>query len=300
MGRWEVAGEGAFDALARDHARSDPLLHELADHVGFTGTWVRPARGSALLALGQHEVLKLMAPHDAAYLATEAVCLEALEGRLPVPTARLIDRGTYQGWPWVRMTRLGGHELFDVWPTLDVNTRVRLASELGVCVRVLHGLPAPAELHRHDWAAWLDERLPTLVGRHGARGAPPALLAGLERFVGDADLQEGRTGWLHTELMLEHLLVEQTDGGWRLSGLFDFEPSWVGPVDYEFSSVGLFVGRGDPAILGAVMREAGVDASPQRLFAMAMVHRYANLGWYHSRLGGPLDLDALAEAWFGH
>ena len=132
------------------------------------------------------------------------------------------------------------------------------------------------------------------------RRPPPALLAGLERFVGDADLQEGRTGWLHTELMLEHLLVEQTDGGWRLSGLFDFEPSWVGPVDYEFSSVGLFVGRGDPAILGAVMREAGVDASPQRLFAMAMVHRYANLGWYHSRLGGPLDLDALAEAWFGH
>ena len=39
--------------------------------------------------------------------------------------------------------------------------------------------------------------------------------------------------------------------------------------------------------------------APQRLFAIAMLHRYANLGWYHRRLGGPLNHAGLAAAWFG-
>lgn len=300
MGDWEVEGSEAFDALADDRERSNALLQELVDHLGFEGPWSRPVRGSALLARGTHEVLKLMAPHDAAYLNTEAVCLEALEGQLPLPTARLLARGVYRGWPWVRMSRLAGDELFDVWPTLAQDERIALATQLGTCIGVLQRLPLPEGLPRMDWEAWLLERVPLLEARHRARGAPEALLQGLEAFVRDAGLQEGRRGWLHTELMLEHLLVQRTARGWRLSGLFDFEPSWAGPVDYEFSSVGLFVGRGDPAILGAVMHAAGVEASPQRLFAMAMLHRYSNLGWYHSRLGGPLDLEGLAEAWFGH
>ena len=118
-------------------------------------------------------------------------------------------------------------------------------------------------------------------------------------FVSAADLADDQPAWLHTEAMREHLLVVEDGDTWRLSGIFDFEPAWVAPRDYEFASVGVFFSAGDRALLGEVLRSAGGTASPQRLFAMAALHRYAHLGWYHKRLGGPTEHAALADAWFG-
>ena len=201
------------------------------------------------------------------------------------------------------MSRLRGVELVDAWPELTAAERLDLATQLGEALRVLHGIEAPTEVPRVDWAAWRADRLAGLVERQRARGCPDFLLESLPDLVSDgfsrAQLAEGRTGWLHTEVMREHLLVERGPTGWRLSGLFDFEPSWVAPVDYEFASVGLFFSAGEAPVLREVLRAAGVQASPERLFAMAAMHRYANFGWYHRRLGGPESVAGLAEAWFG-
>ncbi len=110
---------------------------------------------------------------------------------------------------------------------------------------------------------------------------------------------EGAVGWLHTEVMLQHLLVEKTAHGWRLSGIFDFEPSWVGPRDYELAAVGVFVAQGNGDLLKEVMRAAGMVCSPERIFAMACLHRYANLGWYQRLLGGPVTVMDTPQMWFG-
>jgi len=56
---------------------------------------------------------------------------------------------------------------------------------------------------------------------------------------------------------LEHLLVEATASGPRLAGLFDFEPSWVGPVDYEFALAGIIVSAGDATLLQEILPTCG-------------------------------------------
>lgn len=287
-----MADSAAFDALAEDRARSDALVAELWGHLGLGGEWTRPERGSALVAVGEHEVLKLMAPHDRAFAATEVACLQHLE--LPVPTPELVDHGEHHGWPWIRMRRLRGRELADVWPELDRRQQDSVAEQVGHALRALHATEPPPDLHRLDWSAWLETRLPRLEHKHA--DAPAELVDGLEAWVRSCDLAGRDPVWLHTEVMREHLLVDEHG---RLSGLFDFEPSWVGPRDYEYGSVGLFVTAGDAALFGRLQRAAGVDLDPRRLLAMALLHRYGGLAWYHRRLGGPLELDALAERWFG-
>ena len=93
--------------------------------------------------------------------------------------------------------------------------------------------------------------------------------------------------------MREHLLVEPDGTGWRLSGLFDFEPAMRGAREYEFASIGLFVSGGDARALRCILRAYGYaeaqldDALQYRLMAMALLHRYSNLPWYLQRLPLP-------------
>jgi len=294
-----VTDDDGLDALMDDPASVRAVLDTLGEHVGLTDRMEVPPRGSAVVGLTDRVVVKMMAPHDKAYSDTELTCLRTLRDALPIPTPEVLETGDLEGWQWIAMSRLEGRELADVWPDLGGKERLSLATHLGEALAVLHGLEAPPTVERLDWNAWRATRLAELVATQRRKGCPEALLEGLEPFVTKADTSAGRMGWLHTEIMLEHLLVQHTAAGWRLSGLFDFEPSWVAPVDYEFSSVGLFVSSGESDVLREIMRASGVSASPERLFAMAMLHRYANLAWYHRRIGGPLDLSALANRWFG-
>ncbi len=274
------------------------VLHSFGDALGL-GPLKRPARGSVLVGLTESEVLKVFPPHEAGPAALELACLQALQGKLPVQTARVLDHGTRDGWPWIRMQRLPGQGLAEAWPTLTRAQHLDLAAQLGRMLKVLHTLPPPVLVPQVEWTAWCAQRLPELQAKQRSKGCPEALLDGLQSFVEGCDLRPGRMAWLHTEIMREHLLVEQTSEGIKLSGLFDFEPSWVGPVDYEYGAVGLFFSAGDAEIFRVVLDEAGVEIAPERLFALTMMHRYANLGWYHSRLGGPMSHQALAHAWFG-
>lgn len=292
-----VDGE-SWDAFAVDKVAYEEALVALAEQLGLPPL-SRPPNGSALVGLGREEVVKVMAPHETAHIATERSCLEGLYGRLPVATPELLDAGVWEGWPWVRMRRLPGVSLEVAWPSLPRSAQLGLARQLGELLAVLHGLEAPPAVERVDWPSWCEERLGTLEATQRRRGCPEELLEGLQAFVEAADLKARRMGWLHTEVMRQHLLVEEGSSGWRLSGLFDFEPSCVGPTHYEYASVGLFVSCGDAEVLHEVLRGANEQVSAERLFALACMHRYANLGWYHRRLGGPLEPAALAERWFG-
>ena len=108
--------------------------------------------------------------------------------------------------------------------------------------------------------------------------------------------------------MREHLLVEHAATGWRLSGLFDFEPAMVGAPEYEFASVGLFLSCGDPRLLRRVLLSYGYAESAlderleHRLLAYGLLHRYSNLPWFLKRVPPPSHARALpdlASVWWG-
>ncbi len=111
---------------------------------------------------------------------------------------------------------------------------------------------------------------------------------------------------LHTEIMREHLTVDETGSTPTLAGLFDFEPAMLGAPEYEFASVGLFVACGDGRALRRVLLAYGYaphaldEALQCRFMAYALLHRYSNLRWYLERIpaDGATTLEQLATRWW--
>jgi hygromycin-B 7''-O-kinase len=101
-------------------------------------------------------------------------------------------------------------------------------------------------------------------------------LSQIEGLLQSAPLTVGREGvLLHTEVTREHLVVNPRT--WTLSGLLDFECAMTGGPAYEFVTVGLFVSRGDPRLLGRILAGYGRGFDPRELLAYTLLHVHSNL-----------------------
>ena len=256
--RFPVASSGvAWEALLADDAALANGVAAIAQRHGLAGAHVqRYGSGSVpVYALGAEHVLKLFPPNQSSYFDVESRVLRFLGSVLPVPTPEIAATGTLEGWHYVVMTQLRGTRLIDAWPELPVHDRDRLAHDLGHALAALHRLDVtllgPIE---PLWAPFVQVQIASAVERQRQRGLAPHWLAQIPAFL-DAwkPAALGAPALLHTEVMREHLLVEQRADGWRLSGLFDFEPAMLGDPMYEFASVGLFVACGDGRFLRRVL-----------------------------------------------
>jgi len=251
-------------------------------------------------------VVKLFPPDERAHQAAESAALDRIDGSLCIPTPRLIASGDRGNWCFVVMTRLHGRRLDEVWPSLRPEERRRLARGVGAALAELHALdPDGLELFPGDWPRFMRMQRDSCRERQAARGLGAPWIDRIDEFLARRfPADDGRRALLHTEVMREHLLVDDRDGGWRLSGLFDFEPAMVGAPEYEFASVGVFLGCAEPGILGAVLDGYGMTRDedlPPRLMAYLLLHRYSCLRWYLERLPAPAGataLESLARSWF--
>ena len=306
-----TAGSPAdWDALLADDAALAGGVQAILRRLGLAA---RPAlrydSGSLpVYAVGDDHVLKLYPPDETQHAAVEARVLGFVHGRLPLPTPAVIATGQQDGWHWLLMSQLRGRRLVEAWPDLQPRERDRAADDLGRALASLHALDAAALAGLPPpWAAFADAQRASAVARQRARGLGEAWCAQIDGFL-DRWMPPpmDRPALLHTEVMREHLTVARGPDGWRLNGLFDFEPAMLGDPMYEFASVGLFVACGDTRFLRRALRAYGladaehVAALSNRFMAHALLHRYGNLRWYLERLPAPgaTTLEQLAARWW--
>lgn len=286
---------------------SAAVASEVRDALGLRDELVRFSTGSVpVFAAGGERVIKLFPARGRSYFECEVAALARVDGKLSVPTPRVVDSGERRGWWYVVMTRLGGTLLSEVWGEVDARDRRRLMRETGAAVAELHALStddlAPLAV---DWPAFVEAQRASCRERQISTGLDPSWADGVDAFLARwTPRDDGRRVLLHTEIMREHLMVEPAERGWRISGLFDFEPAMVGAPEYELSSIAIFVASAEPGLLGTLLDAYGAevdDELPLRIMAYSLLHRYSNLRWYMKRLGvpdGARDLEALALAWF--
>lgn len=282
---------------------AESIRRELSLGVGVE----RFASGSVpVFKVGEEYVVKLFPALARPFFATEVAALNHVHGKLSIPTPRVVASGERGAWLYVVMTRLTGCSLTEAWPALDVHERRKLMGDVGVALSELHRLPidglAPLTI---DWPRFIAAQRATARERQVAKGLVKPWLDRVEAFLADhLPPDGGRRAVLHTEIMREHLLAERDAGGWRISGLVDFEPAMIGAPEYDLSSIGIFVACAEPGMLRVLLDAYGVeldDALRLRIMAYSLLHRYSNLRWYIERLAVPesiADLEALALHWF--
>jgi hygromycin-B 7''-O-kinase len=263
-----------------------------------------------VFALGEVAALKFYPADEADHAEVEARVLAAIDGRLPLATPRVLGRGARADGTYLLMSQLPGRRLVQAWAGLRPADREGVVEQVGAALAALHAIdPAPlADLPGPVWPAFVAAQRTSAAERQRERGLDTAWVDRIDAFLDQwAPAATGPTVLLHTEVMREHLLVAPHAGGWTCTGLIDFEPAMRGARAYEFASVGLFVTCGDGRLLHRLLRAYGQPdlahdaALPQRLMAMALLHRYSHLRGYLERLPAPgaATIDALAQRWFG-
>ncbi|HEU4724954.1 MAG TPA: aminoglycoside 3'-phosphotransferase/choline kinase family protein [Candidatus Eisenbacteria bacterium] len=282
-----------MDAIRREHS--------------LEGDLERFASGSVpVYAVGTWHVVKLFPPEERAFFNTETAALTHLDGRLPIPTPRVIAAGRRGPWHYVLMTRMSGDRLSEAWPTIDPPGRLQLMREMGAALAELHAVATnDLEPLVVDWQRFIDTQRITCRDRQMAKGLAAPWVEAVDDFLARwTPRDDGRRVLLHTEVMREHILVERRGGAWRIGGLIDFEPAMLGAPGYEWAAVGIFVASAEPGLLAALLEAYGADVEdefPMRTMAYALLHRYSNLRWYLERLpaiDGAGDLESLARRWF--
>ena len=259
-----------------------------------------------VFSAGDDFVVKLFPLEEQSHFETEKTALALIDGRLSIPTPRLVAAGTRSDWHFIVMTRLRGQSLAGVWHSIPSGERHELARCVGTALSELHSIAAddwgPLAV---DWRQFMRTQRESCVKHQASKGLQTPWIDQVDEFLGrwfPAD--DGRRVLLHTEVMREHLLADDRSGRWRLSGLLDFEPAMAGAPEYEFASVGIFVACAEPGILRAVLQAYGMrpdEDLPQRIMAYALLHRYSSLRWYLERLPsvpGKPSLETLARSWF--
>ncbi|MFE1442613.1 phosphotransferase family protein [Streptomyces sp. NPDC058739] len=304
-----VETDEEWDAIVPDETVMRPGAEALAARLGLGGAPLSrfPDGSQPVYAVGDEHVLKLFPATVAGDGLAEGRVLAHLQGRLPIPTPRVREHGTYEnGWRYVLMSRLPGENLAAAWERVTPRQRERLVTEVGEALAVLHSLdtqPLADVLGPGDWGAFVVRRTAQAVEQQRGHGLSEAWLERIPDYLASVPLPRApQPSLLHTEVMRQHLLVDLADpDGPRLTGLFDFEPAMIGDRAYDFVGVGLFVTRGDPALLARLCKAYGHTFEPAVLLAYTLLHIYSHLPWYIRELGAPAegDLPTLAEAWFG-
>ncbi len=297
-----------LNAMVRDEALLRPAVQDLCAHLGFPGVRVLRFEDGTLpvYSVGESLVLKLFPGLEAAQAVREARVLTHLCGRLPVDTPRLHAADLYKsGWRYALMSRLPGVSLTETWYRIPAAEQDRIIVEAAETLAALHALdprPLADVVGPADWNRFLAVRQAKALQHHRRTGLKDPWLEQIPDFLRSVPLPPpSQRVLLHTEFMREHLMVEQRDG-WRLTGLFDFEPVMVGDPAYDFAGVALFVTRADPRQLRRFYAAYGRAPHPPReLLAHALLHVYSDLPWNLRELPAPPRpcLDDLAEAWFG-
>jgi hygromycin-B 7''-O-kinase len=301
-----------WDELLADDAALRPGVDAILQTLGLSGSDLRRYDSGSMpvYAVGTQQVLKLYPPPDAKHAEIETQVLAVVDGRLPLRTPQPLASGTADGWRYLLMSTLPGRRLVEVWAELDPRERDRLCDALGQAVAALHALDFKplGELPWPAWQPFMAAQRASAVQRQRKRGLDARWLEQVDTFLDAWAPAPGEArSLLHTEIMREHLMVEQRADGWHLSGLFDFEPAMPGEAAYEFASIGLFVSCGDGRLLRRILLASGHrrdeldEVLPCRLMAQALLHRYSNLRWYLQRLPlrGAVTLEQLARHWFG-
>jgi len=249
-------------------------------------------------------VVKIYLPFRENY-SRELAGLEFADSKMSIATPHIVATGEIEGWSYIVMTQLSGAQMRDVWREMEEKEQIEIVTHLGTAMKELHSHPAPLEtpLNR-DWQRFIEHQTQTTIERQKACGANPEWIASLPAYPDSIPKllsSDCKQVMLHGDIHPANVLLTQRNGGWTISGLFDFGDSLCGFHEYEFVAPGVLMVQGRRELQRAMLlaygyKEAELDLSLRsRLMLLTILYECSNLRKYAMRLNPEAVNYTLAE-----
>ncbi|HNT75262.1 MAG TPA: aminoglycoside phosphotransferase family protein [Anaerolineae bacterium] len=240
---WEQWGK-----IFTDVPRWTPAVQEICRQAGipfhtieagFPGT-------NAVFVLDHTYVLKIYAPFCHRDYALERF-LNPLVTRHGIPAPAVLAEGVFEDrirWPYIVMNFLPGQPIREVRAQIPRANLLDIAADLGRIVRALHQIPLEdvtlPELAPDSWMSFVKKRRAQMGAQNRREGKLPlSILKEIPHFLTSvlAEMEATPLRLVNGDLTEDHLLLEQRDGRWQISGLIDFADSLVAPTAYEWAAL---------------------------------------------------------------
>lgn len=235
-------------------------------------------------------VLKIYRPARNCF-ARETQALEFFDGKIDFKIPEIVETGAFENFKYVLMTQLPGVSMTrGDWLKLSPKKQIPFAAKLANGLKQIHDLNAGS--FPCDWTEFVRDRAATFVARQIAHGVNQKIIEVLPAFVEEnlklVPLKP--TVFLHGDVHFGNLRLNESGGGWRIAGLFDFADSRVGFHEYEFLAVGVLMFQGQRAIQREFFKSYGYaereldEATRRRLMMLTMLYETSDLRRYAARL----------------
>lgn len=240
-----------------------------------------------VIQVNENIIVKIYFPFLRNQFDAESAVLNAIEGRLKIKTPKLQFSGELDSWPYIGMSIVNGTSLSKVWPTLNHSNRILIMKDLGKLISAFHEIPIEQLTKKlsSDWHKFLNSQILGCIDRHLKTNLPANLLLGLPSYLPRSVTEiwdEKRLTLISGDFTPEHILLNETNGHWSISGLIDFADSMVGQPEYDFSGPATFITVGETGLLKEMLISYGYTDSDldgafsKRMMQLTLLHRFAN------------------------
>ena len=224
----------------------------------------------------------------------EKASLEFAHGKTSLQTPEILFVGEIESFPYLVITQLAGVLMREIWGDLEDREKSPPVEQLAVAARELHSHSVPDDFgFKHDWGEFVRRQSIETLERQQRGGVSAEILAALPEFI-EANLkllpQTIEPVLLHGDIHPGNVLMQERNGCWEATGLFDFGDSFPGFYEHEFVAPGVLVIQGKRELqrahfLAYGYREIDLDLDFRaRLMLLTILYECSNLRRYAERL----------------
>ena len=254
--------------------------------------------------------IKLFAPPWQEDFIPERLVLHKLSDQPYLPIPRLMAEGKIEDWLYIIITAVEGIPLYEVWQTIPMSDKQRIASQCGEFMSALHSTQTEGlEAIAIDWSAFVEDQIKECIDQSSRANLRDEWTRSVMEFLEDLPSllePDFHPVLLSADITDEHILVSRCKGGWEMTGFVDFGDSMLGHPYYDFAAPGCCITRSSPDLQRTMLLAYGCstdqldEALSRKLMAYTLIHRFINipdlLSFFGSNRPGNLE-ELRKELW---
>lgn len=236
-------------------------------------------------------VIKIFKPFRRGF-EREKAALEFARGKTSLTIPEIKATGAFENFSYIVTTQLEGETMTRAkWLRLPRREQIKILAQLANGLKELHTYNAG--LFDFDWHKFIEHQSGIAVERQVAAGVNPEWIEKLPAFI-ETNLEllpkNCPTVFLHGDVHFGNLLIRNSNGSRRISGLFDFGDSLCGFHEFDFVAVGLLMIQGQRELQREFFRAYGYaeneldESFRKRLMLLTILYECSDLRRYALRL----------------